>query len=1144
MIQQSLQMAENLQNTISQKMSHEERKFQHKMQKLLENPQNKVMLIELLDKSFRSSDASKSFELIQFTLQKYGIADFFSPSEKVLLLLFLTFGKYLPQISVGFFVSQIRNDTKAMVLDADPNKLKAHIHKRLEENITINLNFIGEEVLGEDEASYRIQKYKEAILSPDITYISIKITTIFSQINIIDFDYSKKEIVSRLKDLYALAHQQKIPKFINLDMEEYRDLELTVASFMEAIGEFEDLQAGIVLQAYIPDSLHYLKILHQFSKERVIKGGKPIKIRFVKGANMEAEETIASQRGWELPTFTNKVDTDSNYKKMLDFILEGDNFKYINIGIASHNLFEIAYAYNRIQEKCAQDYFTFEMLEGMSMQASQELSKMHKLILYAPVCDMQHFNNAIAYLVRRLDENTSQDNFMRHFFNLKVNDLNWKKQKEIFLNSIAGINQIDNQPRRTQDRRCKQPLPSTQHHFVNEPDTDFILSANRQWAQEIKSKFENLSNLSIYPTAHKQLPHDQHISIKNKITQQEIGKVYLANTEGITQAFHLAKNARIYSFEELANLLAKTAQIMRDRRGDLIGIAALEVGKTFLEIDAEVSEAIDFLEFYPHSLKVLQEQNPKTHFNPKGIGVTIAPWNFPIGIPVGTIAAPLAAGNKVIFKPSSLSPITGYKICECFWDAGFDKDFLIYLPSSGQNISSHLLGKVDFCVLTGGEETAYEILKNNPKLLLSAETGGKNATIVTKMADRDSAIKNIIHSAFSNSGQKCSATSLLILEDEVYRDENFKKTLVDAANSLLVGNPFDFKNKLGTLANGINDKIQRAIETLDDGEYWVLEPKFESENPNLLRPCIKYGVKEGSFMHTTELFAPILSVMRAKDLKDAIRIANSTGYGLTSALESLDTREWEYYIQNIQAGNIYINKPSTGAIVLRQPFGGIKKSAVGFGRKVGTYNYITQFLNLSQDAEDTNLWPSILESRLKRLEDKCPKEDLSKLLAMLQSYSYHYQNEFSTSREFVHVRGEDNLFSYQKIHSLGYRYSQEDTYLDLFGTILASLTTNIPLCISFDSKNTAIELAQQLFPEVRFKQESTQDFAQSIIQYERIRFLGEDELIDAKAAEYAKIIIRDHPIINGRFELLYFFNEKSTSISFHRYGNLGERALN
>ena len=306
-IQKTLLVAQNLQTSIQQNISDNEKAFHHKMQKLLENPRNKIMLIELLDRAFRTKDSSISFEFIAHTLSKYGIADFFTPFEKCLLVSFLTFGKFAPKFSVPFFVKHLRNDTKSLVLDLDT--LKAHSHKRARENITLNINLIGEEVLGEAESAYRIAKYEEALKSDYITYISIKITTIFSQINIIDFEYSKNEVVKRLDYLYEIAleeqKRQGKSKFINLDMEEFRDLELTVAAFMESVGKF-DIKAGIVLQAYIPDSFEYLKTLFAFSKERAQKGMQPIKIRFVKGANMESEETIASQRGWALPTFNRK----------------------------------------------------------------------------------------------------------------------------------------------------------------------------------------------------------------------------------------------------------------------------------------------------------------------------------------------------------------------------------------------------------------------------------------------------------------------------------------------------------------------------------------------------------------------------------------------------------------------------------------------------------------------------------------------------------------------------------------------------------------------------------------------------------------------------------------------------------------------
>ncbi|EIY4745417.1 proline dehydrogenase family protein [Campylobacter upsaliensis] len=1166
MIQKSIALAEELQSKIEQNLSTSERQFHAKMQKLLNNPKNKVMLIELLDRSFRCKDKKASFELIEHTLNKFGIADFFSAFEKFLLFSFLNFGKLSPNLSVPFFISHLRNDTKAMVLDADENFLAPHITKRKnEQNITLNVNLIGEEVLGEAESKYRMQKYEEALKSSYITYISIKITTIFSQINIIDFDYSKDEVVKRLDKLYALAleeqNRQGVSKFINLDMEEFRDLELTVAAFMESVGKF-DIKAGIVLQAYIPDSYEYLKKLLAFSKERVLKGMQPIKIRFVKGANMESEETIASQRGWELPTFERKIDTDSNYNKMLDLVLEDENYKYINVGIASHNIFEIAYAYTRIKEAGASESFTFEMLEGMSLQCSYELSKMHDLILYAPVCDEAHFNNAIAYLVRRLDENTSEDNFMRYFFNLKVGSKEWEEQKSLFLNALEGIKTLDNTTHRKQNRTKIQDTPSSYitKTFTNESDTDFILSQNRLWAQNIKAKYENLQNYDVCPVA---LGLDftkenlQSLEVKDKIQNRTIGTAYLAGENELKAALEVAKNSNFTqkSSDEIYSILAKVAELMRERRGDLIGIAALETGKTFLEIDPEVSEAIDFVEFYPHSLATLQSQNPNTAFKPKGIGVTIAPWNFPVGISVGTIAAPLAAGNVVLYKPSSLSMLTGYKLCECFWDAGIPRDALIFLPAKGSDISKYILSDeaVKFSILTGGEDTAYAMLEANPTLLLSAETGGKNATIVSKFADRDSAVKNIIHSAFSNSGQKCSATSLLVLEDEVYEDEEFKKALVDAAASLAVGSPFAFKNKLGALCDKPSEKLTKAINELEAGEEWALKPTFINDNAHLMTPGIKYGVKKGAFTHMNELFAPLLSVMRAKDLKEAIELVNATGYGLTAGFESLDEREWEYFHTHIEAGNIYINKPTTGAIVLRQPFGGVKKSAIGFGRKVGIYNYITQFMDIEAKA-DTNLLDSPLANALEKLSkasDESIQATLANATLMAKSYAYHYKHEFSVARDYVNIRGEDNLFSYTRIKNLAFRVCEQDSLQDILGVIIGCHTLGLSPLVSYDSTQSSIikelkKICKAVDLGADFVEENEEQFIAKISKFERIRYHAKADknspLYQATAKE-AKIIIRDKPLLNGRFELLFYHNEKALSVSYHRYGNLGIRAL-
>ena len=424
---------------------------------------------------------------------------------------------------------------------------------------------------------------------------------------------------------------------------------------------------------------------------------------------------------------------------------------------------------------------------------------------------------------------------------------------------------------------------------------------------------------------------------------------------------------------------------------------------------------------------------------------------------------------------------------------------------------------------------------------------------MSKFADRDSAVKNIIHSAFSNSGQKCSATSLLVLEDEVYKDEEFKKALVDAAASLAVGSPFAFKNKLGALCDKPSEKLTKAINELEAGEEWVLKPQFINDNAHLMTPGIKYGVKKGAFTHMNELFAPLLSVMRAKDLKEAIELVNATGYGLTAGFESLDEREWEYFHTHIEAGNIYINKPTTGAIVLRQPFGGVKKSAIGFGRKVGIYNYITQFMDIEAKT-DTNLLDSPLASALERLNkasDESTQATLANAALMARSYSYHHKHEFSVARDYVNIRGEDNLFSYTRIKNLAFRVCDEDSLQDILGVIIGCHTLGLSPLVSYDSTQSSIitelkKICKAVDLGADFVEENEEQFITKISKFERIRYhakADKNSPLYQAAAKEAKIIIRDKPLLNGRFELLFYHNEKALSVSYHRYGNLGIRAL-
>ena len=378
------------------------------------------------------------------------------------------------------------------------------------------------------------------------------------------------------------------------------------------------------------------------------------------------------------------------------------------------------------------------------------------------------------------------------------------------------------------------------------------------------------------------------------------------------------------------------AHALRKSRADLIGAMVADTGKIISEADVEVSEAIDFAEYYRRNAVEVHALHD-IEWQAKGVILVAPPWNFPCSIPAGGILAALAAGNSVIFKPAPEAVFVGWILAQAFWEAGVPQDLLQFFTCADEPVGSSLIQdpRIDSIVLTGATATARLFLEKRPGLDLSAETGGKNAMIITALADRDLAIKDLLQSAFGHSGQKCSACSLAICEAEVYDDPHFRQALCEAAASLCVGSPWNLTTKVNPLIRIPNSILMKGLTTLEAGEEWLLAPKADPHNPQLWSPGIKLGVTPESFTYRNELFGPVLGVMRADNLAHALHLANGTPYGLTAGLHSLDEREHMYWIEHIEAGNCYINRGITGAIVQRQPFGGCKQSSFGPGAKAG-----------------------------------------------------------------------------------------------------------------------------------------------------------------------------------------------------------------
>tara|TARA_B110000483_G_C18202410_1_gene545849 strand:+ start:1613 stop:5032 length:3420 start_codon:yes stop_codon:yes gene_type:complete len=1102
--------------------SHSQEDFQAKMAVLLKRPKAKTFLIQMLDVAFRSSSPSLTSGYIHWLFKTNNAYRYlFSQTETTMLRLFQVFGRHVPGVSIPIMLQQIQNTTQDVVFFEGEETFLKHAKKRQLEGSTLNINLIGEALIDEHEARERINQYKSLLHQEEILYISVKMSTLYSQIHPLAFKQNISELKVRLSELYqellTIEESTSVAKFVNVDMEEYHDLWLNIKVFTQTLdqAEFKNLRAGIVLQAYIPDSYQALQYLKNWAIQRVENGGAPIKIRLVKGANLEMEHTESSHRSWPLVTFNSKVETDAHYKKILRELLTPESVKSIHVGVASHNIFDISYSLGLVKKHDIWHEVEFEILEGMAPELNYNLRQLGaKLVIYTPLVSRKNYNAAIAYLVRRLDEGTQKGNFLKEGFQLQPGSDQWNLIWDQFRTSIALMETIDTHARRTQDRNTPYPALLEHYqavpHFINEPDTDWTLENNRQWIQSKMQDWKGLGRPfpSVIPLIYQQYPEESDLEIPKTRIPHHTGETpweyQLATSDIISEFIADSSSWQITPFVERQKTLSRAAQFMRERRSRLIGTALMELGKQVDESDVEVSEAIDFANYYAQSILKVEDQ--KLYYNTQGIHLVLSPWNFPIAIPIGGVIASLAAGKRVILKPSTNAAATAYVACQCLWDAGVPRNALGFLPSENETYHSFLKSNCPFdaVILTGATATAKFLLKQNPLLPLYAETGGKNSTYIEDLSDHEQAIDNLIQSSFSNAGQKCSATSLLILQEELYNSDEFKQKLCNAVKSLKVGDPWQLDTKVGFLSTPVNERILELMKQTSEKD-WLLKPQLRGDF--VLTPGILWGVENGDYYHQTEFFGPLLGVMKAKDVNHAVELANGVTFGLTSGIESLNPTSVEYWTENIHAGNLYINRSTTGAIVQRQPFGGMKQSCFGFGMKAGGPNYVLQFLNLEPYLEENGLEPS--------------------LAIIKQHYQEAMDNEFSQARDVSLIRGQHNIYRYLKVHEVLLLIDVDTNKSDIEKVKIACKVMEIPLEIHTVPKGNEV---------VNFIQTHQKYFSGN----RRIRNLSKNlpDEFRQYCHENAYHIYSRIPHSSGRVELLNYIEEQSISHNYHRYGNM------
>lgn len=1090
--------------------SREEKSHKHSLGEVLYSERSQIFSLALTDRVHRSSVPETTIDAIVELARNIGVGAWLPPLDRAQLRVLTMFGRAVPDITVQALEARLRAEASPFVLDATPYELSARLHAIKSNGAQVNLNYLGEEVLGERQAERHMSDTIALMNRPDIDAFSLKLSNVYSQLDLLAFEDTVQTVVDRLVPVFekAMAHD----KLLYFDMEAYRDLELTYAVFERLLArpDLASAKAGLAVQAYLPDSLGLVRRVVELAKKRVASGGAPVRLRLVKGANLAMERVEASQHRWAVPIYPNKEAVDANYKRLLAALIVSEHSPYLRLGVGSHNLFDLCYSLLLRERRNARQLVQLEMLEGMAGSMGRVLGNLAGgMLLYAPAVLPENFPAAISYLVRRLDENTGPDNFLRLGYQMRPGDSAFHAESERFLAALDQSRKpsvSSYRARQTGEGGHVVSRNVAEWSFDNEPDTDFtqqkcrdsILAGVRQACAEQPEFGARVGGREVTGTP--------TIGRDPSVPGAEAYRYFRAGPETIEEALATAWRVRLewsaVPAKRRALLVDRVADELAKRRGQLIGAMVKDGGKRIYECDVEVSEAIDFARYYAHSLVKLEDC---FELSARGPVVVTPPWNFPLAIPLGGCLAALLAGNPVILKPAPETPLVARAACEACWDAGIPPEVLQFLPCDDADASPLIEDpRIDTVVLTGATSTAKKFMHMRPGLRLLAETGGKNGVYVSPLSDREQAIRHIVHSAFGHSGQKCSALSMLVLHQEVHRDDSFRQMLVDATESLVVGSAHDPRSFVTPLIRAPEGPLHRILNTLEDDERWLVRPETSVHNPQLTSPGIVWNVRPGSFAHQTEFFGPILAVLEARDLEHGLELLNDTPYGLTAGFFGLREGEQERFAEGMNAGNLYINRGITGAVVGRQPFGGRKASNFGPGAKAGGPGYVAQFCRLGAAKRQTWSLARTSTAELPTLAQVMPNE------------------------QGTEVMGEENFLRYQPVATAIVVFA--DAALDDVkrAETAQKLSGGPPLRFDHHGDHTVPELLNAIATQA----------------CNRVRTVGTPGEKFVSAAATRDIVLLSDPVSDDpRAEIALFVKEQTISFAYHRYGNLSLRGL-
>lgn len=874
---------------------------------------------------------------------------------------------------------------KRFIAGTEPAEVLQTVAKLRKQGFGFTLDLLGEAITSEEEADAYLAAYQRLIteLTPLVAgwsdnpildhdgtgsvprvNLSLKLSALFSQFNPVDPGGTTAGVGSRLRPLLRCARQHGA--YLHIDMEHFAFKDLTLAIVRDVLmeDEFRDFaNVGIVIQTYLPDAERDLREMLDWVQRR----GTPVWVRLVKGAYWDYETVVAASRGWPVPVYLNKWQSDDNFERQTEFLMA--HHRELRPALGSHNLRSLAHGL-----ACAKHFgvpghdFEIQMLYGMGADQARLFAEHgHRVRIYTPFGQLIP---GMAYLVRRLLENTSNDSFLRASFaeNVSVKELLMKPTDHSRTRPDPEAGANSSSPLAPLGRGARGEGRTTiEFPFRNEPQADFSREDARRAMQhaldDVALRLGGSFPLVI--GGEESTTAKEIVSINPSHAKQIVGRTASASVGDANAAVEAARRAfkhwsRVAPVER-ADWIDRVAVKLRERRYELAAWEVFECGKPWVEADADVAEAIDFCAYYaaemrrlavPRQCDVPGEENSFS-YRSRGVAVVIAPWNFPLAILTGMTVAAVVTGNTVVMKPAEQSPVIAAKFMQVCREIDFPESVINFLPGVGEEIGPTLVNhpNVALIAFTGSQAVGLAInqqaavtdKRQESVKRVIAEMGGKNAIVVDDDANLDEAVLGVIQSAFGFAGQKCSACSRVIVLDDAH--DEFVSRLVNATRSLRIGpaeHPGTFVGPV--IDTEARERIQRYIEIgKQEATLALAYPVAGLESEGFyVGPHIFTNVRPDARIAQEEIFGPVLAVLRAKSFDEALEIANGTRYALTGGVFSRSPGHLRQARQEFAVGNLYLNRSITGALVERHPFGGFKMS--GIGSKAGGPDYLLQFL--------------------------------------------------------------------------------------------------------------------------------------------------------------------------------------------------------